>query len=1296
MLSFLQRMRGRRGKPRRPRLSRAVEHLEQRRLLATDLFISELMASNTRSLEDEDGDYPDWVEVANASPVNVSLQGWHLTDSASRLNRWVFPDVTLVPGQQLVVFASGKDRRQVGSPLHTNFRLDAAGEYLALTRPDLTIASAYSPSFPAQISDISYGTEIATGRLLFYSPATPGAPNGQGYPSVTSAPLGSLSSGTYLGSQQVLVTSDAPAARLHYTTNGTEPTQNDPRYTQPLTIDSSTLLRIRAFEDDRLPSPIATYSFIVLAPELATRDSNLPLVVIDTLGKSIPTDDTATLASAVTSIVDTSATGRASIMGQADFLGRAGLRVRGSSSAAWPKKSYSFETRDASGDDQNVALLGLPADSDWVLFASYLDRTLIQDALVHELSRQMGHYSVRTRPIELYLNVGHGAVDERDYQGVYILMERITRGDDRIDIARLDRNDNTEPEVTGGYVLKIDRGSAIIPATLSRDLEPVEPDASELTPAQRAWIAGYIAEFEAALAGPDFADPDQGYAKYIDVDSWIDYHIMTEFTFNVDEWYLSTYLHKDRGGKLTLGPFWDFDRSLGNTNQIGGDRTSGWYADAITRFFADYHHVPEEAVVEYPWFRRLFSDPSFRQRYVDRWSQLRQTVLSPENLLSQIDAMVSELGEAQVRNFQRWRILNTRIDPSPRRFPTYEEHVADLKRWIVGRLAWIDSQFPVTPVLDPTGGRVAAGTEVTIAVPGPEAFAGSTLVAESGPVRYIVPADDAWGVGWTAVEFDDEAWPAGRNGIGYETVPTSSPNYLDYIGSPVPSGTTTTYLRYRFEITNSGDIDRLTLRMRYDDGFVAYLNGRRIAGAGAPATLRFDSTALANRADADAITFQSFDLTPLMSELRIGTNLLAVQGLNAGSSSPDYLIQASLVAAKRLPRLPLDVPIYYTTDGTDPRSPATSAPLQVLIASGTPAKAFVPTHDIGSTWRDLTFDDASWRSGRTGVGYEKTPTAAISYEPLIGLDVLALLDSIPGGANEYKGVFVRIPFEGTDAPIEQLTLRMKYDDGFVAYLNGVAIARANAPDNPAWDSGATQPRADAEAVIFQEFDVSGFRHVLSTGRNVLAIHGLNAGIVDSDMLLLPELVFQQNATGVAATAKRYSGPVRITTDTSIVARSLVDGQWSAPAHGIYQVIPPRADFNGDGRVDQIDIQLLCAAMSSADLRFDLDQNARIDKQDLMFLVENILGTVAGDTNLDRRFDSKDLLVVWQAGEYEDGIAGNSTWSEGDWNGDGEADSHDIVLAFQTGWYELPPQALAASLTAADRVVGRRRWATASA
>src|SRR5262245_49517978 len=139
------------------------------------LRITEFMASNASTLADEDGSYEDWIEIQNNSPVTVNLLDWSLTDDDEELTKWKFPATNLPPGQFLVVFASNKDRHTPGAPLHTNFKLGADGEYLALVDPSGTnVLTQFAPKFPGQVTDVSYGlaavasnvTLIATGATV--------------------------------------------------------------------------------------------------------------------------------------------------------------------------------------------------------------------------------------------------------------------------------------------------------------------------------------------------------------------------------------------------------------------------------------------------------------------------------------------------------------------------------------------------------------------------------------------------------------------------------------------------------------------------------------------------------------------------------------------------------------------------------------------------------------------------------------------------------------------------------------------------------------------------------------------------------------------------------------------------------------------------------------------------------------------------------------------------------------------------------------------------------------------------
>ena len=126
------------------------------------VMINEFMAANSGGLTDQDGDSSDWIELHNDSNTTANLAGWHLTDNASDLTKWTFPATNLPPGGYLIVFASGKNRAVAGAELHANFQLSSGGEYLALVQPDGTVAQAFSPTFPPQRENVSYGFQLQT------------------------------------------------------------------------------------------------------------------------------------------------------------------------------------------------------------------------------------------------------------------------------------------------------------------------------------------------------------------------------------------------------------------------------------------------------------------------------------------------------------------------------------------------------------------------------------------------------------------------------------------------------------------------------------------------------------------------------------------------------------------------------------------------------------------------------------------------------------------------------------------------------------------------------------------------------------------------------------------------------------------------------------------------------------------------------------------------------------------------------------------------------------------------------
>lgn len=407
--------------------------------------------------------------------------------------------------------------------------------------------------------------------------------------------------------------------------------------------------------------------------------SNLPIVLIDTGGQPIFKDgDTLVRAR----FIDATNGFRAAVTGRADYEGLGTVKLRGFSTLRLPKRSYTFHTVDAKTNQVKAPLLGLPKEEDWVLYAPYEDKSMIRDVLAFELSNRMGHYAPRTRYVELFLNTDGGPLTMRDYAGVYVLMEKIKRGKDRVNIAKLEPDMKTEPSISGGYIIKRDHSERDESGFYTRRGGPyyyVYPRSEEITPEQKSWLVRYLNSLEAALNSPNFTDPNTGYAAYLDVGSFIDAHWLVEVSKNVDGFRYSCYLSKDRGGKLKLEPPWDWNRSFGNANYYGGWQPNNWYWTYLR---------PSEV----NWYRRLSQDPAFARRCADRWVELRRSVLQPEAIKGRIDQLAAQLSEAQKRNYRRWPILGDQVTCNYYVGNSYEDEVRWLKNWIDRRIVWIDGQ----------------------------------------------------------------------------------------------------------------------------------------------------------------------------------------------------------------------------------------------------------------------------------------------------------------------------------------------------------------------------------------------------------------------------------------------------------------------------------------------------------------------------------------------------------------------------------------------------------------------------
>jgi hypothetical protein len=383
--------------------------------------------------------------------------------------------------------------------------------------------------------------------------------------------------------------------------------------------------------------------------------------------------------------VEGSASNPATWDATATWSGHGAIHVRGNSSREYEKKQYALETRDAAGEDIDVAPFGLPEEEDWILQGPYSDKTLMRNHLMFQWARSIGRYAPRTRFVELFMADDGQELNASHYRGVYVFAEKIKRDKNRVDVEKLTEADNEEPDVQGGYLIKRDwlDGNEIITDVYNDELVITYPKADNMTDAQRTYLGNYLNDFESALK-----KEDGSYRDYADMDSFIDQMMMMELSRNVDAYVLSTYMHKKRDGLLTMGPIWDFNGSLGNADYFESREIEGWHYENA--------EFPADNPNGFHWYAQMLKDDTFQTRLRERWTTHRSGPWSDASFAADIDQVATLLAEAQVRNFERWPVLGTQVWPNDydaNGRQTYEEEVAYFKSWLTERAAWLDTQW---------------------------------------------------------------------------------------------------------------------------------------------------------------------------------------------------------------------------------------------------------------------------------------------------------------------------------------------------------------------------------------------------------------------------------------------------------------------------------------------------------------------------------------------------------------------------------------------------------------------------
>jgi hypothetical protein len=750
----------------------------------------------------------------------------------------------------------------------------------------------------------------------------------------------SPNSRTFTAPIEISLGSDEPSDRIRFTTDGSVPSAtNGSDYKEPIRLRETTQIRAVAIRNEEVGKGSGAH-FVHLSKEVAAHKSNLPIMVISTFEKgAIPGKGWNQMGVGIKQVPRLPAgwmlferdekNQEASLSSEPQIACRIGIRQRGAFSSTWKEKPYSVEVWDEADDDHDVAPLGMPEESDWVLYypdpTPKKDRTLIYNAFMWTLSRKAGRYAPRFRFVEAFVNEDGGSLELSDRRGIYALVEKVKRGEQRLPFEKL-----SDDGKTGGWILTInrmdsepskgwpaengttspqffhtagpDRRLRSLPNELGRgddfpalskaqfNLE--SPSGYKIMPEQRAAIEGWLKEFEDVLYDDSrWLDPENGYRKYIDSADFADFLLFNNLAQNFDGLLLSVYPWKSSAdGKLRMGPTWDFNWNCYDQ--------SGSYANSV---------IYQGSVL---WYGRLFQDPEFTQLYFDRWRALRSDSLSDASIKEVIAGLVEEIGG---KNAVAQGISSE---------PEWTQRINVMQTWLLSRADWLDQHYPTTPMFSVEPGAVKRGTKLTLSSRSgvvyfttdgtdPRARSGQPsarakaispfkqvpLLKQRAKASAIVPNNGALGNSWTKLDFNDRLWQSGSTGIGYDEDPT----YKRIIGLDLEQGMagkrTSAFIRVPFEIDQDpADFVSLKLNMAYDDGFIAYLNGTEIESQNAPEKPIWSSASMFKGSDAVALRATPFDVGESISTLRKGKNVLAIHGLNANPTSSDFFIQPELTA----------------------------------------------------------------------------------------------------------------------------------------------------------------------------------------------------------------------------------------------------------------------------------------------------------------------------------------------------------------------------------------------------------------
>ena len=866
------------------------------------LVINEFMASNSDFQPDPQGEFDDWIEIYNYGTSAIDMGGMYLTDDLTVPTKWQLPNaITLYPGNYLLIWA---DNDTADAGLHANFKLSAGGEAIGLFDNAGTLID--SITFGEQTSDISYGRfPDAADSWQFYDMPTPAAENNSEYLSIVEDPEFSHERGFYDTSFRVTIATETDEADIYYTTDGSVPIDGErpsrtvSQYTSPIYINSTTCLRATAVKAGWRASRTVTHTYIFGADN-EIRSIPAVSLVGDEYTTFFEPDGIMAIVGGYYSGGVWRSSGQGSynnpiqrgieyerpvsfeiidLQTGTDAQVDCGIRVAGSNyhrprytrgdnwDYNYDKFSFKLFLRNTYGDNEFDYPIFPLADTDSIKAISLrgghndVHNPFIKDEMLRRLHQDMGGVAVTGTVANLFLN--------GQYKSFYN------------PCGRLDHD-------------------------FFRDYYNVDTDWDVIT--QRAVRNGDNVAWNATL---NFfrshnlsmtANYDQA-SQMIDIVNFIDYLIIELYSANWDwpnnNWTVSR--ERTPQGKFRFH-CWDMEGTMETQyiNSFGFDDFPSWGPGGLNRLESPCAWL----------YRALKASSEFRMLFADRIQKhfFNNGALTPDN----IERRFTELRQQMSQEL-----------------PGMETSI--LTNWIPNRHQVILDKFTAEDLFPSKGleflvndslqhgGQISSTDRISMVVPDVISYIDFELLDEGAPVRAHVPVNDSLGLTWTSLAFvPDSSWTDGstETGVGYER----SSGYQAWIGTDVSgqmyNESTSVFARIEFDYDGRQDFDRLELQMRYDDGFVAYLNGTEVYRSGNVYNDTPGSASADNHESGSE--YEKFDITDFKHLLLVGTNLLAIHGINTSLTSSDMLIMPRLIG-QFVNVTYSSAPIWYTTDGSDPR-----------------------------------------------------------------------------------------------------------------------------------------------------------------------------------------------------------------------------------------------------------------------------------------------------------------------------------------------------------------------------------------